>query len=67
MTRSSGVAEENSHGDSVRHLSLQGRDTLQSQVYHYEYDRHGNWIKNIATTLKEKAPVKDGLDPRCPG
>jgi hypothetical protein len=56
----------NGHGDPTRHLRVEGTDTLEVQVYQYWYDSHGNWIRKISTTLKDKTGEKHDYDLSVP-
>ena len=56
----------NGHGDPTRHLRVEGRDTLEVQVYQYWYDSHGNWTRKISTTLKDKTGEKHDYDLSVP-
>jgi hypothetical protein len=42
----------NDYGDPLRHLMLQGEDTLDDSEYKYVYDRNGNWTRRIGVDVK---------------
>jgi len=43
----------NDYGDPVRHLKLQGEDTLEYSEYNYVYDRNGNWTRQVQIDVRE--------------